>query len=1092
MYRVHWALAFGCAFFLSIPQAVGNPAPLPTDIRPPSIEAITQALDTLKPADKPLPEQKQSLADIYQQTLQFLKQADSEQQQLNELLLQLEDAPEETTRLQEQIKSTEIPTETDLLEKLRHQTPEYLKKALIDRQAELSERQTQLANTNNLVTIERARPENNQAIISKNQERLKVLSSQLNLLMAEASPGAMAEAKKSLFLAEMAALQQQDNRLNLEIRNSSIRLELIAARQVLLSRQVRVLELDVLSLQTVINYKRRAASEAAVAIASHITRSSAGKGELLRNEAVINMELSQELLAITDRISEISEQNTQVREQLKSVSAISQSVQQKSVLLGENPRLAALLRESRMKLPKISVNKEIPHIITQARLQKFNHDQERQRLSPPERYVDKLLESAGNQTALSDSDRQELLRLLRTRQKLLEDLSTEQGNLLTAAISLELDQQQLLSQGRDLSRTLKERLYWIASNNELGMDWLMAAPDRLFQQIEMIPWKGIAMHVYSTLRANWLITILCLAFCTWLHSRRRYLHAMQRALTRHIGHIRYDNLKHTPKALALSLLQVLPVPLLLMLVGLALTSGTPPWPGVENLGRAMIQTAPVWLLMLLGIHVYAPHDIGMEHFGWLARDCRALMGQMRRLAMVMVPLFFVVSLAKGQSTELEHDLIGMLLLMTGSLLQAWIIISMVKTSDELLGSKMLNFLILSGLVVVSLGQMALTASGYYYTALQMQHQLVGTLLLVGVTVMIQALIKRNLHVAERRLAYSRAISRRAASSEEGDSVSFEEPTLDLATVEQQSLRLINALMVVGLLIVLYWLWQDLFGLLHFMNNITLWEVGDAKGDVPVYLSDLLLSILVLVTMFILARNLPGLLEVTILSRLNLRPGNSYAATTLLSYTITGLGVVLSLATLGIGWDKLQWLVAALGLGIGIGLQEIVANFFSGLIILFERPVRIGDTITLGEITGEVTRIRIRSTTVTDWDNKEIIIPNKMLVNEKLINWSLSSSVVRIIMPFYVAHDEDPVEVQKLLLQAAREHPGVVEKPEPLALFMEYGDSALQYELRVYVTHVDERLRVRDALNTRIQTLFREHQITVAWPKQDIFFHTERR
>ena len=100
-------------------------------------------------------------------------------------------------------------------------------------------------------------------------------------------------------------------------------------------------------------------------------------------------------------------------------------------------------------------------------------------------------------------------------------------------------------------------------------------------------------------------------------------------------------------------------------------------------------------------------------------------GQMRRLAMVMVPLFFVVSLAKGQSTELEHDLIGMLLLMTGSLLQAWIIISMVKTSDELLGSKLLNFMILSGLVVVSLGQMALTASGYYYTALQMQHQLVG-------------------------------------------------------------------------------------------------------------------------------------------------------------------------------------------------------------------------------------------------------------------------------------------------------------------------------------------------------------------------------
>lgn len=1090
MCKVYLAFTLGCVLFFSSQQAVGNPVPLPIDI---NLESISQILEKLKPVDNPSPGKNQTLADIYQLNLFFLKQIETEQQQLNELLLQLESAPEETLQLKNVIKAIVIPTETELLEKLRDQTLESLQKSLTERQSELSERQNQLANANSQVTIERTRPENNQTIISKNQERLKILSYQLNMLSAEPLLGVVDEAKKSLLLAENSALQQQNNRLNLEIVNGSIRLELMTARQVLLSWQVKILELDVISLQTVINYKRRAASEEAVAIASHITQSSANKGELLHHEAVVNMVLSQELLATADRISKISQENIRAREQLKNVRMISQSVQQTSMLLGENPQLATLLRESRMKLPKISVNKDMARVITQARLQKFNHDQERQNLHRLERYIDNLLESADNQETLSEQDRNGLIHLLRARQKLLKNLSIDLGNLLTTAVSLDLVQQQILVQGRELSRTLKERLYWIASNKELGIEWLVGMPSQLALQIEGIPWRGIVVHFYESLHSYWLIGLLSLAFCIYLHSRQRPLQAMQRTMTRVIGNVRYDNLTCTPKALVLSLLQVLPTPMLLMLSGLTLVVGEPPSHGVKNLGMAMIQTAPVWIMMLLGTHIYVSHNIGMTHFGWTTRDCHFIMGRLRCLSMVMIPLFFVVSLAMSQSTELEHDLIGMLLLMIGSPLQAWIIMSMVKTSDELLGSRALNSLILFGLVLISLGQMGLTASGYYYTALQMQYQLVGTLLLVGLAVMIRALVKRNLNVAERRLAYARAISRRAASNDDSEgSLLFEEPTLDLATVEQQSLRLLNALMVVGLLTALYWLWQDLFGLLRFMNGIMLWEVGDARGEHPIYLSDLMLSIMVLIIMFILARNLPGLLEVTILSRMKLPPGSSYAATTLLSYTITGLGIVLALTTLGVGWNKLQWLLAALGLGVGIGLQDIIANFFSGLIILFERPVRIGDTVTLGDISGEVTRIRIRATTITDWDNKEVIIPNKMLVNEKLINWSLSNSVVRIILPFYISHDENPLVVQNILLKAAKEHPGIIDKLESLALFMEYGDSALQYELRTYVAQVDERMKIRDALNARILSLFQENNITVAWPKQDVFFHTNQR
>ena len=140
-----------------------------------------------------------------------------------------------------------------------------------------------------------------------------------------------------------------------------------------------------------------------------------------------------------------------------------------------------------------------------------------------------------------------------------------------------------------------------------------------------------------------------------------------------------------------------------------------------------------------------------------------------------------------------------------------------------------------------------------------------------------------------------------------------------------------------------------------------------------------------------------MLEVLLLSRLSLKQGSSYAITTLLSYVIVMIGVMITLGSLGLSWSKMQWLVAALGVGLGFGLQEIFANFISGIIILFERPVRIGDVITIGELSGTVSRIRIRATTIIDFDRKEIIIPNKAFVTERLINWSLTDTVTRVTL-----------------------------------------------------------------------------------------------
>ena len=222
-----------------------------------------------------------------------------------------------------------------------------------------------------------------------------------------------------------------------------------------------------------------------------------------------------------------------------------------------------------------------------------------------------------------------------------------------------------------------------------------------------------------------------------------------------------------------------------------------------------------------------------------------------------------------------------------------------------------------------------------------------------------------------------------------------------------------------------------------------------------------------------------------MSRLNLAQGSSYAITTLLSYAIVSIGVITTLSALGVSWNKLQWLVAALSVGLGFGLQEIFANFVSGLIILFERPVRIGDVVTIGDLSGTVNRIRIRATTITDFDRKEIIVPNKTFVTSQLINWSLSDTVTRVTIRIGVAYGSDLQKVRELLYRIANGNSRVLRDPEPMVLFLNFGDSTLDHELRIHVRELRDRNPAIDEINREIDRLFREHGIEIAFRQMDI-------
>ena len=172
------------------------------------------------------------------------------------------------------------------------------------------------------------------------------------------------------------------------------------------------------------------------------------------------------------------------------------------------------------------------------------------------------------------------------------------------------------------------------------------------------------------------------------------------------------------------------------------------------------------------------------------------------------------------------------------------------------------------------------------------------------------------------------------------------------------------------------------------------------------------------------------------------------------------------------------------------MQEIFANFVSGIIILFERPVRIGDTITIGTYSGTVSKIRIRATTLVDFDKKEVIVPNKAFVTERLVNWALSNAMTRLVISVGVAYGSDVELVKRLLLQAAVENERVLKDPAPMAYFLSFGASTLDHELRVYVGQLADRTRTIDELNRRINQLFTEHNIEIAFNQLDIFIKNQ--
>jgi potassium-dependent mechanosensitive channel len=436
----------------------------------------------------------------------------------------------------------------------------------------------------------------------------------------------------------------------------------------------------------------------------------------------------------------------------------------------------------------------------------------------------------------------------------------------------------------------------------------------------------------------------------------------------------------------------------------------------------------------------------------------------------------------------------------------------------------------------------LSVSGFHYSANQLAARLTESLWFVLSVLLVRSLLARWLFIRQwklaRRLAEERAAEASAAEASEAEAESpaegedAEENIADrardakrkeqeqtLVRIDQQLQKLLRLGVTTAMLVGLWMIWSGVLPALRALDRVPVWplssvvqtselppaETAEPAGATPAdagpaallpvpgdrlpiegtSLGDLLLMLLIAFLTIAAGKNLPGLLEVTLLERLPLDRGARNAVTTLSGYAIMLAGLLMGANAIGLRWQSIQWLAAALTVGLGFGLQEIFANFVSGLILLFERPIRVGDIITLGDVDGTVSKIRIRATTITNWDRKELIVPNKELITGRLLNWTLSDQINRLVVEVGVAYGSNVAKVRRLMLRIANDHPVVLKDPGPIVTFESFGDSALNFVLRCYLPSLENRLATIHDLHAAIHDRFAREGIEIAFPQLDL-------
>ena len=703
---------------------------------------------------------------------------------------------------------------------------------------------------------------------------------------------------------------------------------------------------------------------------------------------------------------------------------------------------------------------------------------------------------------------QETRTLLDARRRLLGELVDGYGALTRDYGEADAQQQTLLTTAANTARFVDERVLWIPSGRPVWGQSFATLPTAAARLATL--WVDATRAVVRQFFAQPAVPIAFALLIAVLVAARSWL---RRRLAAHALAIRQRGAtRFWPTLAALGDTLLLAAPALVLPLALAtVLAQSGEVPAVQAALRAI---TPLAATIALIYALLRPDGLGLVHFGWDKDPVRIVRRNLRVAAPILIAARAVeVTLESQQVDELSATL-GRLALLVRLLTYLWLFRGVLHPTRGALAtatafaarSKLRHFAHLTGMGL-PLALAILTLLGWVFTAAELSVRLERTAVLVMAVALVGSLALRWFLLSRRSLAIEQAREkrRRAASAVEPDAeareLEAEERAIDLATVDQQTRSLLRTGAALGLVLGIWAIWVDVLPALGLLREVPIWSemvqttvtVTGADGierselriaENEITLANLLLALVALGVTWVLARNVGGLIEMLVLRHIGMSAGGRYATTTVIRYAIVLIGSLSAFSTVGIGWNKVQWLAAGVSVGLGFGLQEIFANFVSGLILLFERPLRVGDLVTVSGFDGRVTKIRMRATTIVDFNRKELIVPNREFVTGHFVNWSLSNPIIRAVIKVGVAYGTDTQKARRLLEEAARACPQVLADPPPDAVFRGFGDSTLDLELRIF-HHTDDWGAVMNGVHEAVDAAFRAQGIEIAFPQRDL-------
>ncbi len=831
----------------------------------------------------------------------------------------------------------------------------------------------------------------------------------------------------------------------------------------------------------------------------------------LQTLATRNQAYAERNAMLPSRIEDVTRELTSAEERLRDLRSEVQRTEEKVERVGLTDAIGLMLRKQRSSLPNVGqLERRIDERQEEdqaLRLELMDLDDARLELADLQAAVDRAMENIN--LANSEHSAAELehavREVLQKQKDQLDALIRNLNSYFERRVELDSVEQALMEVSSAYSDYVDEHVLWIRSAPRLSLNDVWMTGEVAVQLFSPALWSSAVAAIAKDFQQYPLLWVAFLGVWGLVLVRQRRWHKEISLIAETA--IKRSCCRMTPtwRALWLTMLGALPAPGLMLFVGARLLAATDGEIFPYALGWGFISGAALLLPAECLRQVCVRGGLAAAHFDWPDSTRRYLRRQLRWLVL-SVPLLLLVAATVGRmGNEAYSNSMARLTFIAAVALIAWFAHRVLLPSGPIFRNLAaiqhegwtyrLRYVWYVAGVAGLLLLAALPAFGYYYTAYQLSVRLMLTLWFLLGLLFLTSLLLRWLLLHRRAMAMEEARERRAAMAAAA-SAALEETTMtkpalvedvgpNLATISEQTKQLLNVLLFVIGVVGIWLIWVDVLPALGVLNKIELWRITQDEKSVAVTLGHIVLSALIFSMTFLAVKNIPGLLELLILQRLPLDAGARFAVTTIFRYVLTIVGVIWAFNMIGIEWAKYQWLVAAATVGLGFGLQEIFANFVAGLIVLFERPARVGDVITVQGVTGVVSRIRTRATTVTNWDRQEFIVPNKEFVTGNVTNWTLSNRINRVETRVGVAYGADADVVTELLKKIVNSLPQVLKDPPPQVIFDNFGDTRLNFVVRCYLPDLDVRLLTIHELNSAVHREFNKAGIEIAFPQRDI-------